>query len=135
MPRKAVKIANSSLLTLYKMKCRGRRILILCVYVCMHVCLYVCMYVCMLCMYVCMYVCSLCRYVVMYVMYVFVMYVSMFYMYVCIYVCILCMYVCSYCRAASVSERSEANNRCLFELRRYLFIYIYIRYIYVSHDT
>ena len=27
------------------------------------------------------------------------------------------------CRAASVSERSEANNRCLFELRRYIYIY------------
>ena len=30
------------------------------------------------------------------------------------------------CRAASVSERSEANDRGLFEISQYLYIYIYI---------
>ena len=30
------------------------------------------------------------------------------------------MYNYNYCRAASVSERSEANDRCLFEPRRYI---------------
>ena len=30
------------------------------------------------------------------------------------------------CRAASVSERSEANDRGLFEILQYLYIYIYI---------
>ena len=29
------------------------------------------------------------------------------------------------------SERSEANNRVLFEIPRYLYIYIYIIYIYI----
>ena len=31
-----------------------------------------------------------------------------------------------HCRAASVSERSEANDRGLFEILQYLYIYIYI---------
>ena len=32
----------------------------------------------------------------------------------------------TYCRAASVSERSEANDRGLFEILQYLYIYIYM---------
>ena len=43
---------------------------------------------------------------------------------------LLAIQINNYCRAASVSERSEANNRCLFELRRYLFIYISDIYMY-----
>ena len=35
-----------------------------------------------------------------------------------------------YCRAASVSERSEANDRVLFEILLYIYIYIII-YIYI----
>ena len=31
------------------------------------------------------------------------------------------------------SERSEANNRVLFEIPRYLYIYIYIIYIYIYY--
>ena len=32
--------------------------------------------------------------------------------------------MCAFCRAASVSERSEANDRGLFEILQYLYIYI-----------
>ena len=40
----------------------------------------------------------------------------------------------SYCRAASVRERSEANDRCLFEPRRYIFNICIARHV-TAHVT
>ena len=36
------------------------------------------------------------------------------------------LHLCINCRAASVSERSEANDHGLFEILQYLYKYIYI---------
>ena len=44
---------------------------------------------------------------------------------------VLCMYMYtnSYCRAASVSERSEAIDRCLFEPQRYIYLFAVARWL------
>ena len=78
----------------------------MCLYVCACMCLYVLVCACM-CLYVCacmcLYVCAC----------------------MCLYVCAcMCVLECACCRAASISEQSEANDRIPFEILLYIFLHL-----------